>query len=847
MQIKDLYHNKYLKYKNKYLNLQNQLGGATSLVKEKDTSNFGHHNLIWEGNVSFIDPLSEQNLDKQTVIQENLDKRTLNPVKDQQKYFQLFRYGIDQLKNPNDSDGPTLSISLFIPNENLYYNTNFLRWSRKYFQNQVKLCIVFNYYFPNGNYRNYFDYYMLNRFEALPGNYKSLILTQLITKFDYNDFEEEHGVLVNKFLKQYYDELKKYEDHPFKNGLERFIFTFDLACKCYNNNGKLEIREKTGDFFVYKFNGPFIERKVSYIYSYEGHITNGYIGQFIRYISLKQINYNYNGTEIKKPSHFIWRDAHSNCIAYNDNLWIKELNKYKDDKTIYFLPHSLGYIREWHDYVKCDGDDEKDIYIRSPIAGVVQMINPKFSEDDNLYLKTIGLPFIIQVFKPPQPPELPLEEARRELLVARASGNLFVHRRYKYGIDEYILSSLYIEDKIKKYSIYFNYKMESEIFNFYEEYLKHDYVLVADYWNYLFTAQVLILNLLKIVGKTKIIDVIKMIEKLREDEDIKNTALGFLLSMIPNKYHIQPIIFSYDIYKPDPDDDKPDDKKFSIYTTTLELDTINNDFFDEKSKMKNNFFFNKKSEMIEKLKIINFDNFNFDTLKDFGINCKDNLIINSILDWCQHSYIKKSTPNTVYCTSANYYSGFYNEKPPSLNIGILRQPSDLIYAVNALYNNNLKLKLNKSDYKLNVKTTNLITDIKDNKDNYNNINPQLQDAIFNFSNGAKIVDVESIANAAFETLINQKQNSETLRNLKSKLWSSLIWKALNYSGYDIPSEWFYIHLDDNEKYYQFNYYVKKLSKIPGWAEYALEVLIKDKDSYRITDFNKYKMDTNDMT
>jgi len=813
MQIKDLYHKKYLKYKNKYLNLQNQLGGAISLVKENNSSNFGHHNLIWEGNVSFIDPKTDQNLDKQKVIQENLDNGTLNPVEDQQKYFQLFRYGINPLKNPNDSDGPTLSISLFMPNENLHHDSNFLTWSIKYLQNQIKLCIVFNYYFPNGNYRNYFDYYMLNTFEALPGNDKNLMLTQLITKFDYNDFEEEHGVLVNNFLKQYYDKLKTYDNHSFKNGLERFIFTFDLACKCYNNKGNLEIREKTGDFFVYKFNGPFIESNGRYN---EGHITNGYIGQFIRYISLKQINYNYNGTEIKKPSHFIWRDAHSNCIAYNDNLWIKELNKYKD-KTIYFLPHSLGYIRDWHDYVKCDGDDKKEIYIRSPIAGVVQMINPKFSDDDNLYLKTIGLPFIINV------KQLPLKGVIRGLLRPR-------RLVYVYGIDEYILSSLYIEDKIKKYSIYFNYKMESEIFNFYEEYLNNRYGLVADYWGCLFTAQVLILNLLKIVGKTKIIDVIKMIEKLREDEDIKNTALGFLLSMIPNKYHIQPIIFSYNI------NNKLDDDKFSIYTTTLELDTINN------------LFFNKKSEMIEELKKINFDNFNFDTLKYFGINCTDNLIINSILDWCQHSYIKKLTPNTDYCTSANYYSGFYNEEPPSLDIGILRQPSDLIHAVNALYNNNLKLKLNKSDYKLNVKTTNLITDIKDNKDNYNNIKPQLQNAIFNFnfSDGKKIFTVESIAIVAFKDLINQKQNYEKLKNLKSRLWSSLIWKALNYSGYDIPSEWFYIHLDDNEKYYQFNYYVKKLSKIKGWAEYALEVLIKDKDSYRRTDFNKYKMDTYDM-
>jgi hypothetical protein len=835
MQIKDLYHKKYLKYKNKYLNLQNQLGGAISLVIENDTSNFGHHNLIWEGNVSFIDPKTNQNLDKQKVIQENLDNGTLNPVEDQQKYFQLFRYGINQLKKPNYSDGPTLSISLFMPNDKLYAG-DFSRWSIKYFQNQIILCLVFNYYFPNGNYRNYFDYYMLNIFEVLPGNDKSLILTQLITKFDYNDFEEEYGVLVNKFLEQYYNELKKYEDYPFTNGLERFIFTFDLACKCYNNNGELEIKEKTGDFFVYKFSGPFIENE-GYRYRYsEGHITNGYIGQFIRYISLKQSSYLYKGQEIKKPSHFVWRDAHSNCIAFNDNLWIQELNKYKD-KTIYFLPHSLGYIRPWHDYVKCDGDGEKEIYIRSPIAGVVQMINPKFSQDSNLYLKTIGLPFIIDLFK-----RLPLEKAR---------SGLHKLRSYKYGIDEYILSSLFIEDEIKKYSIYFNYKLEDEIFNFSE----YKYSNEKNYFYYLITAQVLILNILKTIDKPKIIDVIKRIEELREDKDIKNTALGFLLSMIPNKYHIGDILFSYSIPIRSIFDE-PGFHKFSIYTTTLDLDYINN------------IYTNNNTEMIEKLKRINFDNFNFDTLKDFGINCTDNLIINSILEWCQHAYIKKLTPNTIDCTSANYYSGFYNEKPPSLDIGILRRPSDLEYAVDALYNNKLKLKLNKSDYKLNVKTKNLITDIKLNKDNYN-IKPLLQIIIFNFSDGEKIFAVENIAMSAFKNLINQKQDSEKLKNLKSRLWSSLIWKALNYSGYDIPSEWFYIHLDDNEKYYQFNYYVKKLSKIKGWAEYALEVLIKDDqlyedtikedfmskivttkskkyfDSSRTTDFNKYKMDTHD--
>ena len=700
-------------------------------------------------------------------------------------------------------------------------------WIIKYFVNQIKLCLVFNYYFPYGNYRNYFDFYMLETIKFTRINFFSYI-----KQFSYNDFENDQGILVNAFLNKFVDLIQEYKDVEFNNNVECFIFIFNLACKCYDNNDELEIREKTGDFFVYKFSGPFIENEGTEM---EGHITNGYIGQFIRYISLKQSSYFYKGQYINKPYHFVWRDAHTNCIAYNDYLWISELNNRYNNEIIYFLPISIGYERMWHENVKCDVNDLS--YKRTAIAGVVQMINPNFSQDDNLYLKTIGLPFIINV------KQLPLKEARRD-------NDKYLH--YKYGIDEYILSSLFIEDEIKKYSIYFNYKMEDEIFNF----SKYKYSNEKNYFYYLITAQVLILNILKIVDKPKIIDVIKKIEELRESKDIKNTALGFLLSMIPNKYHIGDILFSYSIPIPSIYDE-PGYHEFSIYTTTLDLDDINK------------IYTNNNTKMIEKLKNINSIDFNFETLKYFGINCTDNLIINSVLEWCQHAYIKKLTPNTIDCTSANYYSGFYNEKPPSLDIGILRQPSDLIHAVNALYNNNLKLKLNKSDYKLNVKTKNLITDIEFNKDNYNNIKPLLQIIIFNFSDGEKSFAVETIAIAAFKNLINQNQDSDKLKNLKSQLWSSLIWKALNYSGYDIPSEWFNIHLDDNEKYYQFNEYVKKLSKIQGWAEYALEVLIKDKefykdaikedfmsknvktiskkyfDSYKRTNFNKYKMDTHD--
>ena len=698
-----------------------------------------------------------------------------------------------------------------MPNSNLSKG-DFSSWTKRYLQNQIKLCLVFNYYFPNGNYRNYFDYYMLNTFKSLLGNDSSLILTKQFNNFSYNDFEEDKDGPVNNFLQQYYNLLKTYENFSFKNGLDRFIFTFDLACKCYNNNGMLEIREKTGDFFVYKFSGPFIENEGTLK---EGHITDAYMGQLIRYISLKQSNYNYNGKEIKKPTHFVWRDAHTNCIAYNDYLWISEINKYKD-KTIYFLPTSIGYESSWHDYVKCSINNNK--YQRTAIAGVVQMINPKFSEDDELYIKTIGLGFIINTDK------LPIKETR---YIGSHYNMMKQLKDYDYGIDEYILSSLFIEDKIKKYTIYFNYKLEWETYN-----LWISYTNVKDYQYYLQTAQIIILNKLNI-PKIKKIDVIKMVEKLRISNGSGDKALGFLLSMIPNKYHFMGTLFSYN-------------KDDLIFTSELDVDKITKKYA------------NNNPEIINKLKNINFENLNY-----FGFKCMDNVIINTTLEWCQRAYIQNVPQDKMYCTPANYYSGFYDETPPSLDIGILRQPSDLKYVIGALDNNKLKLKLNKSDYKIKVENLLFSNAVKKNIINGSIIKPALQSIILNFGDidtKYGITQGEIIAQDALSVLHLDKMIST-----KSKILTLLIWKALNYSGYDVPPNWFYINLDNDEYYYKFNEFVKKLANIPGWADYATEVLISDNDdsytyndnefeslkiinksikysqSYKGKDFNKYKM------
>ena len=55
--------------------------------------------------------------------------------------------------------------------------------------------------------------------------------------------------------------------------------------------------------------------------------------------------------------------------------------------------------------------------------------------------------------------------------------------------------------------------------------------------------------------------------------------------------------------------------------------------------------------------------------------------------------------------------------------------------------------------------------------------------------------------------------------------SQLIWKTLNYSGYDIPPEWFKVNLDTEDEYRQFNSIVKELSKIDGWDIFTIYCLL----------------------
>ncbi len=208
-------------------------------------------------------------------------------------------------------------------------------------------------------------------------------------------------------------------------------------------------------------------------------------------------------------------------------------------------------------------------------------------------------------------------------------------------------------------------------------------------------------------------------------------------------------------------------------------------------------------------------------LHEHGITCKNNLLF-SPFEWCIDSY--NESKDKTNCPPANFYSGFYKEKPPTLNIGILRQPSDLEITVKALEENKFKNKLNISDYKPKVERDTFSNAVLNSIDKgNNNIKLELQKLILDYPNVINI--------------INKINNSE--------LHNPLIWRALNFFGYDVNPEYLEVNLNNNDDYRTFNDAVIELAKIDGWANYAVKILVNHNDTLTVKeciDNSEYMMD-----
>ena len=103
----------------------------TRIIIEEIPDNYGHKKLIWVGDIKFPDRSTNDSKreyitdtsysDKGRNIDVAYDNGLFSTTTD---FFKLYRYGIDDLRPPNDNDGPTLVMSLFMPNTILHHESN---------------------------------------------------------------------------------------------------------------------------------------------------------------------------------------------------------------------------------------------------------------------------------------------------------------------------------------------------------------------------------------------------------------------------------------------------------------------------------------------------------------------------------------------------------------------------------------------------------------------------------------------------------------------------------------------------------------------------------------------------
>jgi hypothetical protein len=582
-------------------------------------------------------------INKDNIIHDSL--ANIKPVND---IFKLYRYGFNKLSKPNTTENPTLSVSLFIKDlpEKKANPMLFHEWFNRYFYNNLELLIAFNYYFPNGSIRLYLDWYSLDLLKTL----KSDIIqfqNPIIREYSF-DFE----TLVNgKFnVSECFKRYIKYinENLPvFNNFAEKFLYYLVIASKIYNNTDSNEDinMNKEADFFVYKFDekSDFTEIKNGVT----SHITNGFIGQGMRYICLRQIPYMYNDIQIQRNKHFIWRDGHSNQTGFNDAEIIKIFNSVvkKSNKKIYnLMPSNNYYVRGWHEGAVCPS--EKSIWERrSAIAGVVQMVNFTDSQkwfSDEIYYSTIGMLFLLD------------NNNKVTLKYHRKEG-------YSYGIEEYIFNNFFKLEYFRKINVYFN-----DYFLYHTWFLdcNFDVIMNIDSLDNIekspHIVKTTILLLLYLIKKQRIplqftfVDFINQIEILRNNPPIdinERKWLGFLLSIYPTKYFIQPTIFNQ--------------------SSNHGCISYSNQWSSITSRI------DKKYPIFDK----EIKDLTWQDLNSININC-NTPIVNSNVEWCRNEYLN----DTKHCPPDVFFSGFYTDKPTGLEYGIFRNPAELEQLVELIDN-----------------------------------------------------------------------------------------------------------------------------------------------------------------
>ena len=639
-----------------------------NIIIEENDSNFGHVNLVAKGS-----HLSDRNNHVYNVFNENdsllpllkLDTlaitdnltQDINNIQPLNNYFKLYRYSLWYPENPVSTKHPSLSLSLFKPNLDSWDRY----WAARYFASQLKMMMVFNYYFPKGSVRAYLCYYMMNYLKTYTA--KDLDVGSLVEE-PHCQFEDKQ--FNTNMLFQRFDEFMANNSKTFANAYEKFMYYYTIASKIYNDTDSdyVIMNNKGGDFYIYKFEGDFTEK----VRTYTTHISDGFIGQMMRYICLRQKDYDYNGSIIKRNKHYVFRDGHQNQTGPNDAENIKYFNKYVSQskgKIFNMIPCDNYYRAPWHQFVSCPANPQT-YQVRSAIAGVVQMANFKNTPywlTDELYYKTIGLAFLVN------------DDGRVAIKIHRPlqdKGNNVVLKEFQYGIEEYLFNTLFFLDYYRNLNIYYQDRFLWDVFRFNDSNIGN----WVENWKPILKIQIILFlylyknNLLNTTFNA--FDFFHAVENLRWNPPKNQNEkywLGFMLSVYPTKYFIQQTIFN-----------KGFEARNGGYIPP-EYESINKDFvYNMLSQWKDFHVYNTDMDKWV-WKTNGFLGAPTGNPKDFlEFVTRNSPIINSNVEWCVDPYLNITNMYPV----STFFSGFYKDKPGSLKYGIFRQPSEIYDVIKAL-------------------------------------------------------------------------------------------------------------------------------------------------------------------
>lgn len=126
---------------------------------------------------------------------------------------------------------------------------------------------------------------------------------------------------------------------------------------------------------------------------------------------------------------------------------------------------------------------------------------------------------------------------------------------------------------------------------------------------------------------------------------------------------------------------------------------------------------------------------------------------------------------------------------------------------------------------------NIFPNINNNDDNYNHIIPHIQNLILSYipAGGDRFDPGSPMAIAERASLMHGN-----LGGTQSAIWCPLIFNALKKAGYNFWQGW--TTYNDASKQAEFETLSEELSRIPGWANYALRVLQKKDIPHLENDF-----------